>query len=117
MEPVQQEPAVVVGKVYDLVLWLLPKAEKLPRSYRFSVGERLVTGGLDLLQAVVEASYRTDKGPELDLASRRVNSLRYLLRLSKDLHLLPMNSYQFVSERLEEIGRMIGGWRRARNRA
>ena len=40
---------MVVGKAYDFLLWLLPKAEKFSRSYRFSVGERLVAYGLDLL--------------------------------------------------------------------
>ena len=38
----QDEPVVVVGKTYDLLLWLLPKAEKFPRSYRFSIGDRVV---------------------------------------------------------------------------
>jgi hypothetical protein len=54
-KPAQDEPAVVVGKTYDLLLWLLPKAEKFPRSYRFSVGDRLVGNGLDLLLILVAA--------------------------------------------------------------
>ena len=33
---------VVVDKTYDLVLWLVQKVEKFPKSYRFSVGQRLV---------------------------------------------------------------------------
>ena len=35
--------AVVVDKTYDLVLWLIRKVEKLPKSYRFSVGQRLIS--------------------------------------------------------------------------
>ena len=53
--------AVVVGKTYDLVLWLVQKVEKFPKSYRFSVGQRLVDTGLDLLLLLVEAAYRKDK--------------------------------------------------------
>ena len=38
MPPAQhREPAVVVGKTYDFVLWLLPKVEKFGRSFRFSL--------------------------------------------------------------------------------
>jgi len=33
---------VVVGKTYDFLLWLLPKVETFPPSYRFSVGEGVV---------------------------------------------------------------------------
>ena len=55
------EGAVVVGKAYDFLLWLLPKVEKFPRSYRFSVGERMTEAGLDLLVSVTEAAYSRDK--------------------------------------------------------
>ena len=33
--------APVVGKAYDFALWLLPKVESLPRSFRFTLGEPL----------------------------------------------------------------------------
>jgi len=38
--------AIVVGKTYDLVLWIVQKVEKFPKSYRFSVGQRLIDVGL-----------------------------------------------------------------------
>ena len=34
--------AVVVEKTYDFLLWLLPKVEKFQRSFRFTVGDRMV---------------------------------------------------------------------------
>ncbi|HMD98348.1 MAG TPA: diversity-generating retroelement protein Avd [Terriglobia bacterium] len=112
-KPSGNEPAIVVGKTYDLVLWLLPKAEKFPHSYRFSLGDRVVSYGLDLLLILVAAAYTVDKGTLLEQASQKVNGLRYLLRLAKDLRLLSMDGYGFALERLDEIGRMVGGWRRA----
>ena len=51
----------MVGRAYDFSLWLLPKVERFPRSYRFSVGDRLVATSLDLLLLLVEASYTTKK--------------------------------------------------------
>ena len=74
------EPAIVVGKAYDFVLWLLPKAEKFQRSYRFSLGDRVVSCGLDLLLLLVGAAYTADKEALLEQASQKVNMLRYLLR-------------------------------------
>ncbi len=105
--------AVVVGRAYDLVLWLLPKVEKFPRSYRFSVGERMTEAGLDLLVSLAEAAYSRDKAALLRNASRKVNVVRLLLRLAKDLRVLPEASYRFATERLDEIGRMLGGWLRS----
>ncbi len=109
----RDEPAVVVVKAYDLVLWLLPKAETFSRSYRFSLGERIVAHPLDLLLALVEAAYAANKAGPLQQASTMVNALRYLLRLAKDLRLLTVDSYAFAGERLEEIGRMVGGWQKS----
>jgi hypothetical protein len=106
-------PAVIVTKAYDFALWLLPKVEKFPRSFRFSIGDRLVAGCLDLLLHLVDAAYSSDKGVPLRQAARQINCLRYLLRLSKDLRLLSLDPYAFAAERLEEIGRMAGGWQKS----
>jgi len=108
--------AVVVERTYDFLLWLLPKVEKFQRSFRFTVGDRMVAVGLDLLLVLVEASFSVEKGALLDTANRKANGLRYLLRLSKDLKLLTLDSYGFAALRLEEIGRMIGGWQKSQRR-
>jgi hypothetical protein len=107
------EPAVVVTKAYDLLLWLLPKTAAFARTHKFTIGDRLATAGLELLLALVDAAYASDKSRPLEQATRQVNAVRYLLRLSKDLHLLTVDSYGFASERLEEVGRMAGGWQKA----
>ncbi len=103
----------MVEKAYDFTLWLLPKVEKFPRSYRFTVGERIVFTDLDLLMTLVEAAYSKQKSGFLSEAGKKTNLLRYLMRLSKDLKLLSTKSYAFAVERVEEIGRMVGGWAKA----
>jgi hypothetical protein len=105
--------AVVVGKTYDLTLWIVQKVEKFPKSYRFSVGQRLIDAALDLLLLLVEAAYRRDKRETLRTAGLRTNALRFLLRLANDLKLLPPSSYGFATEQLDEVGRMVGGWERS----
>lgn len=109
----QVDQPVVVVKTYDFTLWLLPKVEKFSRAYRFSVGDRLVSHGLDLLLSLVEAAYSSNKAGLLDRANRDVNAVRYLLRLAKDLKLMSLDSWKFAAEQLDEIGRMVGGWQKA----
>jgi hypothetical protein len=108
---------VAVGKAYDFVLWLLPKVENFPRAHRFTVGERLTTHGLDLLTSLVEAAYAREKAGLLEQAGRKVNSTRLLLRMAKDLKLMSMDAYGFSAEKLDEIGRMVGGWSKAAAKA
>ncbi len=87
--------------------------ETFPRSHRFTIGERLSANGLDVLVNLTEAAYTSGKDDLLSQANRKVNSTRLLLRLSKDLKLLSLDSYAFAAERLDEIGRMVGGWRKS----
>ena len=52
------EPAIVVQKSYDWTLWVLPKVEKFPRSFRQSIGQPLVTSSIELLLHLVDATYQ-----------------------------------------------------------
>jgi hypothetical protein len=104
----------VVLRAYELALWVTRKAEKFPRTFRTTIGDRLVARSLDVMESLVEAAYASDKRVLLEQASRRVNSLRYLLRLAGDLGLLSGDSQEFAAARLLEIGRMVGGWRKSR---
>lgn len=71
-----------------LALWIVPKVEKFPKGYRFSIGQNLVTYSLDLLMNLVDAGYETRNACTPGAAVRDINQVRYLIRLSKDLHLL-----------------------------
>ena len=100
-------------KSYDFTLWLLAKVERFPRSHRFTVGDRLATESLQLLEDLLSASYGRERLPSLDRAQHRLNLLRFLLRLAKDLRLFTVESYGFACDGVDEMGRMAGGWRRS----
>ena len=89
------------------------ESRELSAGATFTVGERLTGNGLDLLTTLVEAAYANDKSELLQDANRKINATRYLLRLAKDLRLMSMDAYAFSAEKLDEIGRMAGGWRKA----
>jgi hypothetical protein len=100
-------------KAYQFVLWLIPAVEKFPRGQRFLLGDRMQTAALDVLEGLIDATY----SKEVDAILRRVNllleKLRFLARLAKDLHYLDLRRYEFVARSLDEIGRLVGGWRKA----
>lgn len=108
-----QSAPIVVQRMYEATLWLIPKAMRFPRAHRFTVGDRIVNHSLDLLETLASAAYSTQRGPLLEHANQRVNGLRFLLRLAKDLQLLSTESYGHAAGLLEEIGRMTGGWQKS----
>ncbi|SPF32214.1 conserved hypothetical protein [Candidatus Sulfopaludibacter sp. SbA4] len=92
---------------------MIQKVGSFPKSYRFSIGDRLVDGVLEILMRLVDAAYSRDKERPLMEVNAMLNRIRFLLRLAKDLKLLTVDSYGYAAENVEEIGRMVGGWRKS----
>jgi len=103
----------IVQKAYDVNRWLLPRVERFPRRYKFTLGDRLQTTALDLCLALVEASHAQSKVRPLSRANRLLDQLRILLRLATDVEALTRRQLAYASRHNEELGRMIGGWLRA----
>ncbi len=108
----QESP--IFSRTYDLILWLLPEANKFPRSHRFGLGERVVRQALDFQETLVQAGLsKKDRARLLDVADVQLAILRTNLRLCKDLELLKINQYEHVAGMLVEIGRLLGGWKKS----
>jgi hypothetical protein len=103
----------IFSKTYDLLLWLIPQANKFPRAHRFGLGERIVRQVLDFNEILIRAGLsKRERARLLDDADVRLALLRQNLRLCKDLDLLKVNQYEHVSRLLAEIGRLLGGWKK-----
>ena len=85
----------------------------MPRAHRFTLGDRIYSQSLDLVTALTHASFSRDKSRALETAGDRANSLHILLRLAKDIRLLSFDADTYATGLLDEIGRMIGGWRKS----
>ncbi len=42
---------------YQFLTWLMPTVEKFPRSHKFTIGDRVETAALDVLDMLIEATY------------------------------------------------------------
>ena len=102
--------AQAVTRIYDILKWLLPQVSKLPRSHKFTLGDRITNLGLDVLMLLVEANYTRNKTELLQQANLKLEQLRYLLRLCKDLELFSLKRYGYISRQINEAGNQIGGW-------
>ena len=94
----------------DFLGWLLPATEKFPKKVRFTFSTRIDNLALDLLEDVVEARYTREKGAILRRANLRLEKLRVLVRICHTQRYLPTAGYEHASRRIDEAGRMLGGW-------
>jgi hypothetical protein len=101
--------------ICELIGWTLGRTADLPKSHRFTFGQRLDNLSLDLLLLIVRALYsdRPAKLPLLDEANLLLEQLRVLWRLVHDQHWISQQQLLFVNAKIDEIGRMLGGWRRS----
>jgi hypothetical protein len=102
----------VITHTYDLLLWTLKHTAKFPRSHRHGLGQRIEDKTHRLLECLVEAKFSSEKSELLRQASLRVEELRLLFRITRDIRILSIGSQGFASQKLDQIGRQIGGWRR-----
>lgn len=112
MERKQTQPSTpkAVQDCRDLLLWMLPHLDKLPKNRRYTLGEKLENRILTILESLVTAAYAPNKRTFLFQANRDLEVCRHLWRLCDDLHIIPPGSYRHGGKLMLELGRQIGGW-------
>ena len=93
--------------------WLLLH-RNFPRTERFGIGARIETAFLDVLEWSFACAYLPPEPKVLLLTKTisRLDMLKFFLQLAWESRLIPTEKYTALAEKLEEIGRMLGGWRK-----
>jgi hypothetical protein len=107
---------VVLVKWYEYLKWLMERIDQFPKNQRFLLGQRMTDAALDILELLVDASYSRQKTRQLNDANRKMEVLRWLVRLAKDRNLLSSRQFEFSSRSLTECGMMVGGWLKSTQR-
>jgi hypothetical protein len=97
----------------QFLLWLVPTVEKFPRSQKFLLGDRIQATALDVLEALIEATYSRDRRSHLACANLGLEKLRHLFRLAVELKHLDARRYEHAARSLDDIGRLVGAWAKA----
>lgn len=108
------EDMVILTRTFDLLIWLLPRAEKFPAAQRFVVTKRLTDAALDFQEALFDANAHggANRLAHLIDADAHLDKLRLYLRLAHQWRWLTAGQYQHVSAMVAEIGKLLGGWMR-----
>ena len=103
-----------VQACHELLFWMIPQLDKFPRNRRFTLGERLEGGLLEVLALLVEAAYSRNKRPALGRANLRLEVTRHLWRLTHELEVISTRRYEHGARLMDELGRQVGGWLKSR---
>ena len=91
---------------------ILDATQRFPKAVRFTFSSRIDGLALDMLLRLVEARYRRPRLELLRAANLALEQLRVLMRLSHDRRYLPSRTFERLASRIDEGGRMLGGWLR-----
>ena len=96
----------------ELTGWTLDRSASLPKSHRFTFGQRLDNLTLDALMLATRAVFaaRPQKPVLLHELNLLLEQLRVLWRLVHDRHWISQQQLLHVNTLIDEIGRMTGGW-------
>jgi len=98
---------------YRFLTWLIPTVERFPRSQKFLLGDRIQTTALNVLEALIEATYMRERKGHLRQANLGIEKLRFLIRLAFEMRYLDQRRFEHAARVLDETGRLIGGWQKA----
>jgi len=104
------ELPVVLVKWFDYAKWILERTESFPKSQRFVLGQRLSNQVMEVLELLVEAAYSREKKSVLAQANRKMEVVRWTIRMCKDRNLLSVSQFEHSAKSLNECGKMVGGW-------
>lgn len=95
--------------VYKLWHDFLPN---FPKTSRYTLGFKIDSLFIETTEAVVTASYlRSEQKISFVLkASTKLDLLKFFLQVAWEIKALDNKKYILLSERLDEIGKMLGGW-------
>jgi hypothetical protein len=101
----------IFHKTYAFIILFSGYVGKFPKHDRFTLGARIENTSLELLMLIMRANYgQSTRLNFLNEGSITLDMLKILVRIAKDKKAIHPNQYLILEERLQEIGRMLGGW-------
>lgn len=103
---------LVLQKAEALAIHLLTRTARWPKSQRFTLTQRLENVALDVVEQLVIARYEAhERGRRLASINLALERARFLLRLARAGRHCPAQHFEGLMTRIDEVGRMLHGWR------
>lgn len=86
----------------------------MPRTERFGIGSKIDFLFLESLEIIRKAAFSeiNQKIGLLEVVLDKIDSLRFFIQIAWEAHLIPNNQFISLGGNIENIGKMLGGWRK-----
>ncbi|MBI4095050.1 MAG: four helix bundle protein [Candidatus Liptonbacteria bacterium] len=90
----------------------------IPKDARYTLGTKIDGLFVETVELIFTATYlgKSQKFPYVQNAATKLDLVKFFLQILWEINALDNKKYIRISEKLNEIGRMLGGWNRQLNR-
>ena len=92
----------VLVKTNEFIQYFLPQIEKMPRNFKFIIGDRIVKIQLDLLELLIEVYYSGESAEKMKCLNRAnilVEKLRHLMQICVNMRFVSLKHYGLHARR------------------
>jgi hypothetical protein len=89
--------------------------QHIPKAARYTIGTRIEERWLDILELTYTAYFSGKVGKEEKLSSciLILDTLKFLISIAWEGKLISHKQYEDIALNLNEVGKMLGGWRKS----
>ena len=98
----------IIQKTYDLIIWYVPIINRLPKTHKFQIGDRLVNNLYNFIELLIIAKYASEKLNILESLNPKLDIVRYQTRIILDFQIINNKRYEYISQIITEIGKELG---------
>lgn len=108
----------IYKETYNLVKTVTIFVNKMPRLYKFTLGEKILNTAYDLFNYIQLANmFKEDRNKHLQMFIVKFESLKTLLRLGFELRALEgLNRQVEIARLMESIGRQVTAWKNSKTK-
>lgn len=102
----------ILHKLIDVYKLWQEFLQNFPKSSKYTLGEKIDRLFIEVLEFIFATTY-LQANKKLECANRasiKLDSLKFFLRVAWEIKSLDNKKYILVSEKLDEVGKMLGGW-------
>jgi len=106
-------PSVLIKAKDAYAQWFIIVSD-FPKTHRYTLGGKIESYFLELLESIFISLYlpTEQKYSRLTAAISKLDGVKFFLQLAWERKCVTSDKYAELSGLLEEIGKMLGGWRK-----
>ena len=102
----------VFKKSYDLVIELFDLYTNLPKSFKYTLGQRVQLESIEMIVNIYKANSHADKVPFILKIREHLEIIRLMIRILYDTKQISLKRMVLVNVIIEDISKQLVGWQK-----